>query len=213
MRSKVVSLGMRLGLIGPALGHLEALEVAARRLRDDLEVDRVVYLGNDQALDKVVANWAQQLVGPEAEDAALLRRATRACLEGSPERIDDFVARERQRSMLRMFESLPGGVTRAVEILGGKVAVLVHDKKHLSEDDILPATLLIFGRGREAMIRQVGRRWFVSPGSLPHTGAVVVLEEQEGQLRASTFGGDLALLASEVLNAPKSLKMTVSGGD
>ena len=84
---------MRLGLLGPAQGDHQALEKAARFLRRELEAERVVYLGVDGALDRVVESWAEQLVGEHPEEAALCRRATARCLEASPEEIDAYVAR------------------------------------------------------------------------------------------------------------------------
>lgn len=201
---------MRLGLLGPAGGKTTELRSAARFLKDEIGAERVVYLGVDSALDTVVADLAHELVGPGVDDASLYGRATRVCLDASPEVILDFLARERQRESLRMFESLASETTRSVELIGGKVAVMLYDKALLVEDDILPATLLVFGKNREAMIKQVGRRWFVSPGVLPKAG-IMVIEEQEGLLTATAYDAERRVLEARALEAPKTLRMRVTG--
>ncbi len=203
---------MKLGLLGPAPDHRSELAAAARHLKDELQVERVLYLGADRMLDTVIGGWAQELVGSCADDFSIMKRATSACLHAAPEEIDQFLERERQRSNLRMFESLPGETTRSVELVGGKVAVMLYDKAHLEEDDILPATLLIFGKSHEPLVKLVGRRWFLSPGSFPRHGIMVVDDETE-QLRTTTYGRDFELVNSQVLESAKVLKMRVSGSE
>lgn len=202
---------MRLGLLGPASDHREQMESAARWLRDDQRADRVLYLGSDRMLDDVVSGWAEDLVGPRAGDFTVMSRATARCLHGDPEEIDEFLAREAERTRLRMYESLLGESTRSVELVGGKVAVMLYDKAYLEEDDILPATLLIFGKSSSPLIKQVGRRWFLSPGRFPEAG-VMFIDDEGDELRAYTFDRSFRETGSQVLAAPKSLRMRVSGG-
>jgi len=201
---------MRLGLLGPCGGHVRELEAAARGLRERLGAERVVYLGADRALDLVVGKWAVDLVGGQGSDDTLVTRATAVCLSASAETIDQFILHERQREELRMFESLAGSATRSVELIAGKVAVLVHDKAYLEEEDILPASALVFGKSREPLLRQIGRRWFLSPGSLPAHG-VMLLDDDTGELRASVFTGALEPGESLILHAPKALRMRALG--
>ena len=200
---------MRLGLLGPALDHLEALAVAARFLNTNWQAERVVYLGADRQLDNVVAAWAESLVGPNADDFTIMSRATKSCLGASAEEIDAFLLREQQRTQLRMFESLPGERTRSVEIIAGKVAVMLYDKAYLEEEDILPANLLIFGKSRQPLVKQLGRRWFLSPGSFPNHG-VMVIDDEGPELRAVVLNQDLKETASHTLSAPRTLRMQIT---
>lgn len=200
---------MKLGLLGPAAGQLNDLGQAGKALRA-LGAERVIYLGADAALDEVVRDWAQTLVGPSAEDATLMSRATQACLRAEPAAIISFIEQERERAALRMFESLPSQSTRSVEMMGGKVAVLLYDKARLVEDDILPATLLVFGKSEQPLVKQVGRRWFLSPGSFPNHG-VMMLEEIDGEIRAHRFNRRLLVEETRILGAPQSLKMRALG--
>jgi hypothetical protein len=201
---------MRLGLLGPSGGHERELDRAARGLRDGLGAERVVYLGADRALDALVSRWAIDLVGGQGTDATLMTRATSQCLRASPSEIDGFLGREAERDRLRMFESLAGSTTRSVEIVGGKVCVLLYDKAHLEEEDILPATLLIFGKSTGPVVRQVGRRWFLSPGSFPDHG-VLLVDDEAGDLRATSYAPNLRLTGSQLIHTPKSLKMRTQG--
>lgn len=201
---------MRLGLLGPAPDQKDSLANAAKKMQTDLAADRVLYLGPDRMLDLVVGGWAVELVGPRADDLTVLKRATERCLDATPEEIDLFLSRERERTNLRMFESLAGEKTRSVELVGGKVAVMLYDKAHLEEEDILPATLLIFGKSREPLVKLIGRRWFLSPGSFPRHG-VMIVDDADEKLRAITYDKDFKEASSQVLSAPKTLRMRVSG--
>jgi hypothetical protein len=203
---------MRLGLLGPCGGHERELETAARGLRERLGAERVVYLGADRALDLVVGRWAVDLVGGQGSDDTLMARATAVCLSAGAQSIDHFIRNEQAREELRMFESLPGSTTRSVELIAGKVAVLVHDKAYLEEEDILPASALVFGKSREPLLKQIGRRWFLSPGSLPDHG-VMLLDDDSGELRASVFSGSLEPGESRILQAPKALRMRALGAN
>jgi len=202
---------MRLGLLGPCGGHERELEVAARGLSEKLAAERVVYLGADRALDLVVGRWAVALVGGQGSDDTLMARATAACLAADAQAIDRFVQNEEEREELRMFESLAGGTTRSVELIAGKVAVLLYDKAYLEEEDILPASALVFGKSPEPLLKQVGRRWFLSPGSFPAHG-VMLLDDDSGELRASVFSAGLEPGESRILEAPKALRMRVGAG-
>lgn len=201
---------MRLGLLGPAPDQKDVLVDAAKAMQGQLGADRVLYLGSDRMLDIVVGIWAEALVGPRADDLAVMKRATEKCLEATPEDIDRFLAAERERSQLRMFQSLAGERTRSVELIGGKVAVMLYDKAHLEEEDILPATLLIFGKSREPLIKLIGRRWFLSPGTFPRHG-IMVIDDSSEKLCAVVYDRQYREVERKELAAPKTLRMRVAG--
>ena len=71
---------MRLGLLGPVppkatSEHAQAVEKAAGFLLKSQKVTRAIYLGPDDALEKVVERWARRLVGDDPTDEAAWRRA------------------------------------------------------------------------------------------------------------------------------------------
>jgi hypothetical protein len=186
---------------------MEALERAARFVFRDLAVDRAVYLGVDGAIDEVVRLWATALVGADPSEAGVWLRA-RACLAAKADEIDDFVSRERERRSLQIFEALPSDGTRIIELLAGQVAVMIHDKDDLDEEDMLPAAYLLFGASREAVVRRIGTRWFLSPGSLEEHG-VLLLEERDDAVDLTLYDAHCRPVRTERLSADLGIRLTV----
>lgn len=204
---------MRLGLIGPAFGDLPGLARVAQRLLDDHAPERILYLGDDDALDRVVGGWAEQIVGDDPSDAAFFLRVAR-CADATPEAIDEFVARERGRLKLRVYVNLPQG-RRTIEILDGRVTLFVHDKATLDEEDILAANVVVFGKHPTPFHRRVGSRTFVSPGVISKSGGGAILDDAGGQLVFEAFapaeGGGHQSVLREVLAAQSAQRMKVQG--
>jgi hypothetical protein len=182
---------VRLGLIGPASGDLAAVARAATLLVDRAGADRVLYLGDDDALEIVVASWARELVGANPADGLLFERAARACANADADGIARFLSAERARQGLKVFASVPRPPGKTLEILEGKLAVLLWDKASLDEEDIAGATYLVFGRSAAPVVRRVGARVFLSPGPIPRPGkepsdgstepsGVAVLHDEQG---------------------------------
>lgn len=201
---------MRLGILGPANDHEEALERAVGFLFRNVSVDRAVYLGVDHALDTVVQQWAARLVGGDPTEQALWQRAAERCGHAGAAEIDAFVTAERERRALSVFEALPADGTRAIELLNGRVVVMIHDKADLDEEDILPASLLVFGKSSQPLVKQVGSRWFLSPGLLEHFG-VMTLEDHEDGIHLALFDSVGHEVRRERLIAARAAKLKVSG--
>lgn len=202
---------MKLGLLGPCQDREDALLAGARFLVEEQRVDRGVYLGIDGALDPVVRRWASELVGGDPSDRAVWRRATDRCLAASAAEIDAFLDAERRRRALSVLEALPERATRLVELLDGRVVVMIHDKADLDEEDILPASLLVFGKGRHPLVRQVGTRWFLSPGSLEEFG-VMTLEDAEDGIHLAVFDRNGHEVRKERIVAGRAARLKVAGG-
>jgi hypothetical protein len=200
---------MRLGLLGPALDRDDALERAMRFLRQ-AGAQRVVYLDVDGAVDRVIRRWAEALVGPDPAENAIFDRAAEHCLRAGPDRIDKFVAAERARRELSLFESLAGDGTRAIEILNNRVVVMIHDKANLVEEDIVSASVFVFGKAREPLVKQVGSRWFLSPGGLDQFG-LLTLEDLEDGIHLTLYDNQCNEHRRERLVAPRGPKLRVSG--
>lgn len=199
---------MRLGLLGPTGPNPEALERAARFLLSSAGAERVVYLGVDGALDLVVERWAAALVGGDPSERAIWQRA-RTCVAAQTGEIERFIARERDRRALRIFESFPANA-RTIEMLNGKLAVLIHDKAQLDEEDMLPAGFLVYGCSKEPLVKEVGRRWFISPGCLERFG-VMILEDLEDGVHLGLYDGAGRELHRQRLTAESGARVRVSG--
>src|SRR5690606_26674201 len=110
----------------------------------------------------------------------------------------------------RVLESLPSRRSRSVELICGKLVVLVHDRTELDEDDILPAAVLVFGNSAAPLVRRVGSRWFLSPGTLSSHG-LMVLDELDDGIGLSAYDRDLVLDRSELLSTWRGAKLRVAG--
>jgi hypothetical protein len=171
---------VRLALLGPCEGDLWALARAATTALDRLVADQVVYLGTDGALDFVVEEWAQAIGVDAAIDDRL--RADPSLLDAEPQVIAEEVERERARLRLGRLRSIAGPGLRALEILNDRVVLLVDDKAVLDEEDLLPATIIVFGKG-DATVRRIGSRTFTCPGPSNVQGqGLMLLDEGEGGL-------------------------------
>ena len=204
---------MRLGVLGPAFGDLSGLARAAQRLLDSFRAERVIYLGLDDALDRVVGAWASDLVGANPSDLVLFERAARACAQAGPEAIDTFVASERARRRLRVFSSLPPPPGRTIELLDGRVAVLLFDKAHLDEDDIAGASMLIFGKSEGPLVKRVGARTFIAPGQIGSLdGGSAILDDEENGVRIRIVDAEGEVTQVEQVGAAgAATKMRVQG--
>jgi hypothetical protein len=204
---------MRLGFLGPRPAHADdsVVEVAADFLLHDAKVDRAIYLGTDDALERVVAAWAERLVGDDPTDRGAWRKARELSQKATATEIDQFVAAQRTRLRLRALESLPQRIWRTIEMVGDRVAVLVHDKAMLDEEDILSASLLVYGKSEAPLTKKIGTRWFFTPGELSEKGGVCVLDDAKEEIEVSLFDMTGALLGTETLAMPRSSTMRVQG--
>jgi hypothetical protein len=204
---------MRFGILGPATGDLQVLEQAAGLLLFDQSAEQVIYLGPDDAMDRLVVEWARRLVGDDPSDAGVFGRAAKCCGGATPEGILAHVKRERARERLKSLRCLPAPGSRTVEILDGRLAVLLYDKAVLDEEDIMPAALLVFGKNDGPLIRQVGPRTFVSPGEISSGkgGAAILSDEVSGEVGIRIFEPGGKLVASQQVAMPRTGKLRVSG--
>jgi hypothetical protein len=204
---------MRLGFLGPRPAHADdsLVEEAADFLLHDAKVDRAIYLGMDDALERVVAAWAERLVGDDPTDRGAWRKARDLAPRGTVAEIDAFVAAQRTRLRLRALESLPQRIWRTIEMVGDRVAVLVHDKGLLDEEDILSASLLVYGKSDIPLTKKIGTRWFMTPGELSEKGGICVLDDAKDEIEVSLFDQNGALIKTETLAMPRSSTMRVQG--
>jgi hypothetical protein len=203
---------MRLGLLGPAGSDVGALGRAAEFLLNGARVHRAIYLGNDGALDRAVAAWARKLVGDDPSDDAAWRRAADIAGTGSADQIDKFVQTERARLRLKSLEALPEQIARTIEMVGDRVAVLIHDKALLDEEDILAANLLFFGKSDAPLVRKIGARWFVTPGPIGSEGGGIAVLDDEGEDIAITIYDSTGKPSMrETLTVQRAAKLRVQG--
>jgi len=204
---------MRLGLLGPSQGDAVTLGHAAEFVLNVARVDRAVYLGDDGALEATITSWARRLVGDDPTDDGMFRRGATLALRGTPADLDDFVVAERARLRLRALESLPHAEARTIEMIGDRVAVLIHDKAHLDEEDIVSANILVYGKSGEPLVKKIGARWFISPGSVGCPGGgVAVIEDRDEGIIAEIYDSRGECTKTESLDMARKTTTRVQGG-
>lgn len=179
---------MLMGLLGPAEGNATALREGVEFLLGDVAVDEAIYLGDDNTtIDEMIAGWSQEIFGGEASDDAFLERAVRIAQSGTPDQIEQLLSAEAALRRLSTVKMLPPQPSRAVEMLGDRIVLAVHDKSVLDEEDIANAHLIVYGKSHEARLKRFGPRYFLTPGPL-QAGRVAVLElETDGQISIGLF--------------------------
>jgi hypothetical protein len=201
---------MRLGLLGPANGDLAGLARCAEFLLNGARVPRAIYLGADDALEDTVGLWAESLVGPDPSDEGVWERALVAAATGSPEQIDAFLRAERARQRLKSLEHLPPEELRTVEMFGDRVAVLIHDKALLDEEDIFSATFLVYGRSSGPLVKKIGPRWFLTPGPIGSAGGGgAVLDDSGEDVVATLYDAEGRATSSETLSVRRAAKLSI----
>jgi hypothetical protein len=88
---------------------------------------------------------------------------------------------------------------------------LVHDKALLDEEDILSASLLVYGKSDLPFTKKIGTRWFFTPGELSEQGGICVLDDAKEEIEASLFDKNGALIKTETLSMPRASTMRVRG--
>lgn len=197
-------MALRVGIIGPAESE-EALRDALSFLLGDAEADQVIYLGDGDQAERALSRWAEEL---ERGEPTFLGRALELGLTGEADEIEVFLAEEDHLARLAAVRRLPPPPARAIEMLDDRLVLFVHDKAILDEDDIANATLIAYGRAKEAGVHRFGKRAFVTPGPL-RGERVGLIESSSDGLVISLFDLHGAPVLREVL-ATQGTKLTVA---
>jgi len=178
---------MRIGLVGPCDQELALLREAAEFLLGDCEAEQVVYLGNDNAAERLVEQWASEIMGGPPGEDAFLERAALLARTGEASEIDALLARDDAAHRLSDLRQLPPPPARAVEALEDRLVLFIHDKASLDEEDIANTSLIIYGSASKQRLDRFGSRAFFCPGPL-RSGAVALLDvEDDGKLVLACF--------------------------
>ncbi len=182
---------MRLGFIGPAGTDTDALESAARLLIVGFEVDQVVYLGEDEALEEfMTAHRAER----DADGNPLEQRVARVAATGSPTDIENVLRGLRSARYMEKVRVAPPPPTRAMEMLDDRIVLIVRNKSTIGDEDVINSNLVVYGDSGELMFKRFGPRCFFSPGPL-RDGHVGVLDDQSEsggvELKAVDVNGEV----------------------
>ncbi|MCA9601217.1 MAG: hypothetical protein R3A78_11360 [Polyangiales bacterium] len=178
---------MKLAFVGPSEGDTDALHRMVERLLMHFEVDKVVYLGLDDTLDRVMGAWAESVFPGGNDERQLVDAAARLACAGSPGDIDAFLAADRLLERLRAVRRLPSETARAVEMVDDRIVTVVYDKAMLNEEDIANSSVLVYGKAAEPFVKRFGPRCFFTPGPLSHGRFGLVELDAEDQVFLGLF--------------------------
>ncbi len=176
---------MKVGLIADSLGDIDALERASQLLLAEKGAAKLFFLGGRyKDVDELVARMRVAKRGREeytdidflVDVFAYVAKAAHAEAGGAAHKlptgpIETFLgrlARVPERGCLQYQD--PSSPHALIEMVGDKLACLVHDKADLTRDDIVTATFLVHGKSREPGVVCIGPRVFVTPGRWVGTG-------------------------------------------
>jgi hypothetical protein len=202
---------MKIGVIGPIDASSQtdvtgALRAAASHLLVDAEAERVIFLGEGRLLDAAIERWAAEL--GEAGEAAFLEQAAALAQSGDVDGIHRLLARDDVASRLGSVRKLPPPPARAIELVDDRIVLFVHDKSVLDEEDIANASVIVYGKSDEAIVKRFGKRAFAAPGPLSQ-GHVILIEPGAEGLMVGLYRIDGTPVAQETLGATQG-KLTVA---
>lgn len=210
---------MPIGLVADSRGDLDALEWACDLLVEEKGATRLFFLGGRWLdVDDLVQRRREQARGrAEYSDAdflsdvaGFLAKAAEAEKGGVAHRlkkdaVESFAARFARVPDKESLQYRDPAIPRILpEMIGDRIAALVHDKADLGREDIERATFLFHGNSPAPAVVQIGPRFFVSPGSLsgtPTRSCALIAEGEKG-LEFVAFGLD----GREVKRAPLALQ-------
>lgn len=129
--------------------------------------------------------------------------------EGGPPLKERFLRTPERDCLQYLDANVP---KKAVDMIGDVLCCLVHDKNDLTRDDLLNGTVFIHGKEPEPRVRQIGPRFFVTPGKL--TGAAEqtcgLLEQVDNNLRFSAYTLEgRVVLDGQLLAVDRKTKLSV----
>jgi len=173
---------VKIGLIADSQGDIDALEYVCDLLVDEHGADRLFFLGGYWAdVDELILRKrAEARGGGDYDDLAFLADVTsfiekNESTTGTSRRlkkgdIDALASRFVRVPDRNSFQYRDPNVPHVLpELVGGKIASLVHDKGELTRDEIESGTLFLHGNSSEPNVVQIGPRFFITPGRLSGT--------------------------------------------
>ena len=196
---------MRLGIIGQAGSAAEELRRAIELFLSDPQIKQIIYLGDDNALDTVVTDYAQETLS----EAEFLRRGAALAVSGSADDIEGLLAEDRAAQRLSVLRCLPEPPARAIEMLERWIVLAVHDKAILDEDDVANAHVIVYGKAPEADFKRFGPRSFVTPGPLARGRVARISLRPDGGLEVALLDLDGSSVLRESIS-PANAKVVVA---
>ena len=185
------------------------LREAAEFLLGDADVDQAVYLGGDDIVDVMVSHWARDIMAGDSGEDAFLTRASALAQKGTAAEIDALLSSDAALRRLSGIRKLPPPPARAIEMIEDRIILMVHDKSILDEEDIANASVIVYGKSDDALLKRFGRRYFFTPGPLARRQVGILELEDDGCIALGLYDPGGAPLWRETLQG-RTVKVVVS---
>jgi hypothetical protein len=186
---------LRIGLLGTIGTHEAELEPLIQFLLVTMGAKHVVYLGGDSAIVQYLQRTTLALAGAAGEN---IWQRSLDWLDASADALEAALLSEGQLELLERLESLPVHATRRLPLGRGQSAVLCFDRAEVTNELQSRAAVVAFGKDPLPLVKQVGSRFLLCPGSLAKAG-VMVLEDDEQGLRVALFDRQCQPIAEHYL--------------
>lgn len=195
-------------LVGAAQGDLAKLESALRWMLFDQQMTQIFYFGERSEVETCLASIAHDIAAPGRLLAAANELAMMDNREQSAAEISELLDRVRHARQLGVVRVIPDIPKKHVELIRNRLMLLTRDHKHLGEDDIANATLIVYANKKQSVFKRFGKRAFFAPPPLAQNAVGVIKARGPAvDLVISTLRGETTW--TESILAPKT-KMTVS---
>jgi len=199
---------MKLGLIGPATSGALLAE-AIEFLLGEAEVESVVYLGLDDAIEEVARAWAADACGGVWTEPDFIEKVATLAPGASVAQLDELLSIDAARTQLGRIRRVVKPPARAIELLGDRFVTLVWDKAVLAEEDIANSFIIAYGKSDQLFLKRFGPRVFFSPGPLDKN-RLAILEDDDEEFVISIFSASGVPLSQESLGGFGATRVTVS---
>ena len=153
---------MKIGLVADSQGDVDALEYACDLLLDEKGCDRIFFLGGSW-------NDLDALFQRKREARKVVAQEQARMPKDDLERYQKRFTRVPDRGSVAFREQTAPRVLP--ELVGDRIACLVHDKADLKREDIEAAVFLVHGASSEPAVVPIGPRFFITPGKLASGGS------------------------------------------
>lgn len=195
-------------LVGPAQGDLAKLESALRWLLFDQATQAIFYFGDKDEAARCLENIASDIGSPPSLLASANQLALSEDKAQSAMAISELLDRVRHTRRLAAVHVVPEVPRKHVELVRNRLMLLTRDHKHLAEDDIANATLIVYANNKQSVFKRFGKRAFFAPPPLAQNAVGIVRARGPVvDLIITTVSGETTW--TESILAPKT-KMTVS---
>jgi hypothetical protein len=172
---------VKIGLVADSMGDVDALEHACDFLVEEKGAGRLFFLGGRYTdVDDLIQRKREAARGGAAygdadflaDVASFVAKAAEAEKGGvahklNKSEVEAFAARFARVPDKDSLQYRDPNVARVLpDMVGDRIAILVHDKADLTREDLEPATFLFHGASKEPAVVQIGQRYFVTPGRL-----------------------------------------------